>query len=349
MRFALINKIYRHVDDEISLCDVWSIEKEELNTIAKITLKHLQEDKALSKLHRDVAWLSQALIEFSSILDFPMPHEVSWWHKNYLYFEATHALREATVEMLNGLLKSSMGTLRSALQMFLLHCWWQERMIRGEGVREFNEWFEGKRLPPTFKDMVRDNLKFLDIPSNDLVKKTYKQLCAHVHVPLIEESLTTLRQGNMQHVTVTALLYWFSLARDTLQIALEHFVHHRPQSLFPVDVPRKFGFNPPVGLYFNKIDFIPLNAVLGEERIKEYRERLGNREVIQDIMNSYESRPDFTPEQLIGTLDDSWRREFGNDIPDDLDGCWFLMKTKLHVMSMAMAYTSPDFDGLGDL
>ncbi len=344
MTYAFVHRIYRHVNDEISLRDVWAIRNEELNATAEIIEKHLHDEKELSRLHHDVAWLSQALIEFASILDFPSPQERLWWRKNYLYFEAVNALREAVVGMLNGVFRSSIGTLRSALQMFLLHCWWQERMMRGKKTKHFCEWLEGKRDAPPFKNMLRDNLSFFDMPSNDAeVEKAYKifeQLCPHVHAPLIEESLTTLRQGNVRSVTTPALLYWLTLARDTLRMALDHFVHHRPQSLFPVDIPRKFGFNPPVGMYADKFSFVALNAALGDERIRECREKLRDHDIVQSVTDFYEMRPDYTAEQISATWDDDCRREFGDDIPGNLDACWFLVKNKLRVTSMVMAYTS---------
>ena len=64
--------------------------------------RRLLSDEELARLHREVAWGAQALLEFADLVDSPRPAKGRVQYRNYLYFEATSALREATVGMLNG-------------------------------------------------------------------------------------------------------------------------------------------------------------------------------------------------------------------------------------------------------
>ena len=346
MHFFGVARIYRNPDDAISLRDVWTMADGELNEVAGIASARLQDEEELTNLHREVAWASQALIEFVDLASFISSSvKGRFQYKNYLYFEAVCALREATVGMLNGLPRASTGLLRSVLEMLLLHCWWQKRISRKRNSVEFYEWLEGERAQPRFRDVVANNFAWLGIPAETAaikhVERTYKRLCSYVHAPIREESFTMLNRGNVGHVGVGVLRHWLVMARDALRIALEQLVHLYPLCLFPVDVNGKFGFNPPVGMYFDKFNFVPLMAVFGEQAIEAYRDRLQNQHVVEGAMNFYRSRPDLTREQIL----DTWDGETGTEIVtgdlEDPVALWFLMKAQVRVLSLTLTYSDP--------
>ena len=137
MQFFAMARIYRRPEDAISLRDVWTIGDRELNEAAGIACGRLRDEKELAALHREVAWSVQALIEFADLANFTHSGKGRFQYKNYLYFEAAHALREATVGMLNGSSRASTGLLRSVLEMLLLHCWWQKRIERKGNSQQF--------------------------------------------------------------------------------------------------------------------------------------------------------------------------------------------------------------------
>ena len=97
MQFFAMARICRHTDDAISFRDVWAIGAGELNEAAGIAWKRLRDEKELAGLHHEVAWSAQALIEFADLANFTHSGDGRTQYKNYLYFEAVSALREATV------------------------------------------------------------------------------------------------------------------------------------------------------------------------------------------------------------------------------------------------------------
>ena len=345
MEFVSIARIYSAPDDAVSLRDVWAISDGELSGVADVAWRYVLSNQELADLHRKVAWSSQSLIEFIDMANFIPPLKGRWQHKNYLYFEAVSALREATVGILNGLPRASLGLLRSVLEMLLFHCWWQERISRKGSSVHFYAWLEGQRRKPTFADMVENNFEFLGIPSDaeakEQVNRTYKQLCSYVHTPILKESVTTLNQGNFGLKDVSVLRHWFVLACDVLRIVIEHLIHLYPQCLFPVDIIRKFGFSPPVGMYFDRHNFIPLTAVFGEPQIEIYRKRLRNREIVESAMEFYESRPELTREQILETWSNEDDEEVADALPDDLKALWFRAKAQMRVTSMTLSYVEP--------
>ena len=345
MQLFAMARICRHTDDAISFRDVWTIVDGELNEAARIAWKRLRDEKELAGLHREVAWSTQALLEFADLANFTPSGEGRTQYKNYLYFEAVSALREATIGMLNGSPRASTGLLRSVLEMLLLHCWWQKRISRKGSSKPFYDWLEGRRNKPTFRDMVGNNFKWLGMPPDDAAKErvwsTYARLCSYVHAPIREESATMLNQGNVGLVSVGVLRNWLVLARNALRIALEQLVHLYPQSLFPVDINRKFGFNPPMGMYFDKFNFVPLKAVFGGAQIEVYKARLQDHEFVESGMSFYESRPDLTDEQILETWDGIEGSSAADRETDDPVVLWFQVKAKMRVLSMVLTYSEP--------
>ena len=349
MHFFIMTYIYRDPEDEISLRDVWTIADGELNGTAEFVWERLRSEDDLAALHREVAWAAQALMEFADLVDYTRP-AIGWdrylfQYQNYLYFEATTALREATVGMLNGSPLAASGLLRSVMEMPMLHCWWRERLSRKDCSSQFCDWLEGRRPKPKFKDGVANNFEWLKIPDDgsaqEHVYRTYERLCSYVHAPIREESFTMLNRGNRGYVGVGVLRHWLSLARDVLRIALEQFVHLYPQCLFPVDITRKFGFNPPVGMYFDEFNFVPLRAALGGDAIETYRARMKNCEVLEAANQYYESMPDLTRDQILST----WVDDDGSEAPGDESGnpgaLWFRTKIGLRAALMVLAYSDP--------
>ena len=345
MQFFAVARIYRHSDDAISLRDVWMIADAELNEAAGVACARLRDETELAGLHREVAWSAQALIEFADLANFTHSGRGRFQYKNYLYFEAVHALREATVGILNGSPRASIGLLRSFLEMLLLHCWWQKRIERKGDSEQFYDWLEGRRRQPKFRDMVGNNFEWLEIPTDAAAVKevhdTYDRLCSYVHAPIREESVTMLNQGNMGQVGVGVLRHWLILARDALRIVLEQLVHLYPQCMFPVDVCRKFGFNQPVGLYFDRFNFASLEAAFSAAQIETYRARLQHHALVEDAKEFYESRPDLTEEQILETWRDVEEHKGADRQTDDLVSLWFKAKAQMRVLSMTLTYSKP--------
>lgn len=345
MQFFAVARIYQHSDDVISLRDVWTITDGELNEAAGVACARLRDETELADLHCEVAWLAQALIEFADLVNFTPSSRGRFQYKNYLYFEAVQALREATVGILNGSPRASTGLLRSFLEMLLLHCWWQKRIESKGDSKQFYDWLEGRRPKPRFRDMLEKNFEWLEIPADAAAEKhvrdTYHRLCSYVHAPIREESVTMLNQGNVGQVGVGVLRYWLILARDALRIVLEQLVHLYPQCLFPVDVCRRFAFNPPVGMYFDRFNFVPLETVFGSARIETYQMRLQNHALVETAMNLYESQPDLTDEQILKTWCNMEEHDGAYPQTDDLVSLWFEKKAQMRSLSMALTYSKP--------
>jgi hypothetical protein len=307
----------------------------------------IDSDHDLARLHRNISWLSQAIIEFVDLLGLHFPRSGRWLHTNYLFFEALSALRESAVTGLNGSTRASLSTLRSSMEMFLCHCWWQERLFLAKTFEPFYEWLEGKKTSPPFKNIVRDNFRSLQLPKSDLtfdkVYDTYRVLCSYVHAPLLKDSITTIKGSNRPEASRAVLRYWMKITQITLRIVLEQLIFHKPQSLFPVNINRKFAFSPPVGMFFDEFNVVPLHAALGEEMMEKYRTAAKETELVEDVMKFYDSQPDLSDEQILRRWDKEYDREFGGaGPPKDIQSRWALVKAQMRVVTMALSYRATE-------
>lgn len=115
----------------------------------------------------------------------------------------------------------------------------------------------------------------VDLPT---LKSVYAQLCSYVHKPLLAEALTTIRGGNVRGISIAEIEYWLDLMNRTQRVLLNIAIGYAPQALFPIEVHRKFGFNTPVGGFFDNSNFIPLQQALGEGVVNTYRTHFEGRE-----------------------------------------------------------------------
>lgn len=343
MEFAFFGRIYREPDAIVTLRDTWFVAEDELNAISGALKKLCQDDPEISKLHRKVAWLSQAIIEFTDLLGMHLPRRGRWQHTNYLFFEGLSALRESAISLLNGSSRASLGLLRTSLEMFLLHCWWHRRLFLEETFEPFYERLDGRKRFASFRDVLRDNHKFLEIPGGESslnqTYQTYQRLCSYVHAPLLHESITTISKGNRPGGSRAAFVHCLTMSAETLERILQHLIFHKPQSLFPVDITRKFAFSPPVGMFFDQYNLVSLRAALGDSLIEEYRTTATKSQAYKDVMAFYNSQPDLSPEQIQETWNEE---EYGSDCkentPKDIDGRWQLVKARMRVVSMVLSY-----------
>ena len=345
MPFFAFARNYRSSDEAISLRDVWTVDDQELSKTGEVVCERLRTEKLLTDLHTEVAWSAQALIEFADLASLKLTARGRFQYRNYLYFEGISTLREASLAILGGSPRAATALLRSVMEMLLLHCWWQKQIERRNSTSDFYDWLEGNRRKPDFNDIVENNFDWLGIPADDgaieRVNSVYRRLCSYVHPPIRKDSFTMLSGGDVERGAVLVLEHWLVMARDVLRIVLEQLIHLHPQCLFPVDISRKFGFNPPVGVYFDNSNFIPLMAVFGDETISAYKKRLQDNDFVEGVMQYYESRPDLTRKQILETWDDREGHNVSAEARKDPVTLWVHVKAESRLFSMMLTYSDP--------
>ena len=309
---------FRKPIPHITLSDVWTIQPEELSEHGRQVLEVLQDQEpaATTTYHR-LVWSAQAILEFQDLQPIILPKRGPFLHINFLFFQSLEILRQAVLTGLNGQTHTALGTLRSALEHLLFHYWWRARLLKEQTFESYYAWLrnEAQKIKDTsFSQVIADAFKQIDLPPEATDEKSlrslYKQLCSYVHKPLLSQSLTTIRGGNIPGISLPEISYWVSLLDRTQRVLLDIAVGNAPQALFPVEIHRKFGFSTPVGALFDHSNFIPLNEALGDNLITTYRKHYKTRNPPADTLLWAESHKDLTDEEIFS----SWT---GKTEPDD--------------------------------
>lgn len=301
-----------------SIQDVWNLQPGELSEHGRSVLQLLEDSnpKLRSSYHR-LVWTGQAILEFQDLQPLILPERGPFLHLNFLFFQSLDALRQAVLTGLNGQTHASFAVLRSALENFLFHYWWRSLKSKTRTFEAYYSWLRGERgkmkVPP-FARVIADTFNRLDLPPEatnlDSFNGVYSQLCSYAHKPLLAESLTTIRRGNLAGISPAETEYWLNLVNRTHRAMLDIAIGQAPQALFPIEIHRKFGFHTPVGALFDHSNFIPLKEALGAQLVSIYREHYEVRNPPEETLRWAESQTDLTDVEIF----ESW---MGKPEPDD--------------------------------
>lgn len=260
------------------------------------------------------------------------------------------ALREAVLTGLNGCLHASLAVLRAAFEMLLLDSWWRMKRHDEQTYRTFYGWFDGSSTAPGAGRLLPDcyEERPATAPTESEAREIYGRLCSYVHKPSFREAITTIRRSARTKDTDEALRPWLGVVESTLRVLLDLQVRAAPRCLFPVEITRKFGFNPPVGMFFDASNSVPLEIALGSHVITEYRAYYGKDGVPSEVQWAYE-HPDLTDDQIVATWSDADSLPQGKSLTETIRLGEMLMKAKIRGMSHLLAYDAeppvmPDFN-----
>ena len=344
MQFTSTVTTFKGRPNQIELRSVWNIEDAELSPNGSKSLERLEScAEPLQRFYRDVCWQGQALLEFQDMQVVQFPKRGRWMNLAYLFCESVNTLRQVVLSGLNGQVQPSLAGLRSSLEAMVYHYWWRRKLVDADDYEPFYNWLSGKsgRGQP-FAQVIAETLNDLEHPPRavvfDELKSVYTALCSYSHKSLLGEAIINIRGGNAPQPSDPEILYWLSLLHATQRCMTDVAVLSSPLSVFPVNVYRKFGFNPPLGVFMDESGAYPIEKALGAAAYNAYREHLKNAEPVRSHLEWYDSRPDLTDEQVLA----SWHQEAPKleDHPDSpFEGKVLLRATTMKAKMRATLWT----------
>lgn len=319
---------------------VWSIDSNELLAPVREGIEGISPE-----LLEQLSWKSQALLEFQDLQPILVPPEGGPFIKvHFPFYEGLAALRSSVLAALNDNVRASLPVLRTALELCLFHQWWRSRSPDDGYHAKFYSWLNGEKGSPGMSQIRKDLFKRTSFPatavSEEDVRSLYARLCVHTHVPQYRDSLPVLSRSNVPGSNGAQLAYWVELFQQTLNVLLDVFIARSPQSLFPIDVLRKFGFSPPVGIYFDESNFIALREALGTEKVTEYRSHFSDAS--SELLSFATARSDLSDAEIMA----SWTGKDPDDEHLDLEAKLFLRATqeKAQMRAVLIAVTYANFE-----
>jgi hypothetical protein len=260
---------------------------------------------------------------------------------HFFFFEGLSALREGILAGINGGVHASLATLRAVFEMFALHCYWKQKRLEEDTYDEFYRWFGGTGKAPGFGKLLA--LCYAHTPPGATTATSaqalYARLCSYVHKPAISESITAIKSGNRPGMSSELARYWAQIVIELQQHVVELLVRASPTALFPIDITRKFGFNPPFGIFFDQDSFRVLQKAIGKELILSYRNAyLKDGEPLSEIRWALD-RPNLTDAKIFKSWRDAQTPQLeGKTKAERMNRGRLLLKAKTRVIGQSMAY-----------
>jgi hypothetical protein len=142
--------------------------------------------------------------------------------------------------------------------------------------------------------------------------------------------------------------FWLAHLYALQRVVLEIAIGQTPHALFPLELHRKFGFIPPVGVFFDHANHLPLEQVLGDE-LTSYRECYRDREQPRQQLEWFERLPELTQDMIWSTRDRRHDRDDDNKpFEERVFIRYCLMKANMRTLMWGQSY-GRDNPSMGDL
>ena len=286
-------------------------------------------------------------LQFMELGKGPYPNQ-----SNYLFFEGLLTLREAVAAGLNNLFHGSLTLLRRTLEVFLFDAWWKPRLRSDEDWLRFQGWLDETWRPPPFRNIADDVYGSLTFPGcawnkTDAVD-LYAELCNYAHKTLPHKSLARVRGSTRPAHSPHLTEMWLYALHALTAVVLDLLIAECPMSMFPVCVYRKFGFNPPVGIFFDRTNFIPLKRALGTV-VTAYKDFYQQHQEVRDLQHWFSAYPNLSNDEVLAT----WLKEpplgegESHSVEKRIELRFTLLKAEIRALSWGFAYASmPDVRNL---
>ena len=151
-----------------------------------------------------------------------------------------------------------------------------------------------------------------------------------------------MRKSNTLNPSLESIFYWAHSSSIVLQSILWLYVISYPMCLFPVDVVKKFGYNWPMGVFFDNSNSKILERALGHNDYIAFQNDLKNHPDVEEKKEFYNSSSLKNKENI----EESW-----NDLKDNnwenfhsKEERIAILKCKFRAISWALSYLTPPKD-----
>jgi hypothetical protein len=305
--FIAVGEYFEGDPVDTSILDILAIDREGLKPFTRQLLNGGDEslpeerDEWLAKLR----WEIRAYLQFQDILDVPVEGDIV--NRHYCFYESLVYLRESVMSWLDGNVLAALTLLRPFMELSLLHLYWHLHYKDRGSSKPYYNWLMGEGGKPGFRNAVDYIFKkltargYVEERRLDELKRVilnaYKTLCSYNHTPKMEESLTTLG-GGFGSIAYESFAYYLITVNLVLRQIVYSFILVYPMVLFPVDGYRKWGFNGPVGLFFDKCNYAILETCLGKKNISGLKQSLRSVPEVDSLLTWFEGLSDAEQAEL---------------------------------------------------
>lgn len=307
IRFHAIGEYFSGKPIESDLFSLLAIEKSELRVNS---YKLLGES---SELLSDLNWGIKAYLQFQDILSISLSKDESELpiNRHYCYYESIIYLKESIKSLLDKNILASIVLLRPFLELSFNHIYWFLKCEQ-KGYGKYYLWLTGLNnsnfsfntvINKIFKLLT--SLNYIEQKRIKNLKKIflnfYSLLCNYNHSHHLDYSLT-VRSGFSEEISLEDFYYIPNILNIILNQLIYLYINVFPMSIFPVDIYKKYGFNGPMGLFFDIQNFKIIEKFIGAENLDKMKTNFENADIVINFLKFFNESPDLTNIEI----DETW-------------------------------------------
>lgn len=282
-------------------------------------LENKEEDSTSYCQYRQFKWKVEAFLSLQDIFSLPMVTggtSETLFQIMYYYYESKYLLTESIIGGLNGLHIVNKQALRSFLEFNLLQNYFFAMTRNACTYQSFTEYMR-TGFKPTSGTLIKKAL-----PADEFCKPIKKRLQVELDNLSNRYSHPYVPADSPKHFGVFTpdvsfeSLYFYIHISAVLDITLWMYYVNFPMLFFPVDIIRKFGFNPPVGLFVTPSTTRVLQQAMSAADFILFKDYASTSSIIADLLHFYDGQAIMSDEQIWET----WTGE--RDKKDTLHSCF---------------------------
>jgi hypothetical protein len=321
MSFSIPSFVAYYLDEQEmqspSLVQLLGIDESELTLNGNRVLQFLESEKESSPIFNFeiFKWKVHAFLSIQDLL-FPQIFDgVNWdiiLKIRYFYYESKYVLLESIHSSLNGMYIGNNQLLRLFIEFNLLQVYYLNKGIREQSYSSFSEYFKTGKKP--------GNNKLIEtaLPEDKFCKPLRKRIQWELgrlsnrfsHAYTHFDSPKTMGVV-IPHTSIDSI-YFYVQVSAVLDTVLWMYYVNLPMLFFPVDIIRRFGFNPPSGVFASPSTAVIIKKSMPEDDYILFKEYSGKKEIVNSHLDWFNSLPDLTDQQIWDTADE--RRELNDSI-----------------------------------
>jgi hypothetical protein len=293
-----------------------------------------RDDTTQTAAWNDFKWKLTAFVEIQDIFDARLMKglHLNAFHLWYFYFESKRLLEEAVICGFNGLYAASNALLRLFLEFNILQNYYYRAVTGGNSYEPLEKYFS-TQIPPRWNTLLKGAL-----PNESFAKpirfrlqlhlKGLSELFSHSYHP---DHSPRRHADTVSMPSLEGIFFWARL-RILLDAVLWTYYTNFPMLFHPRDTLKKFGFNPPVGVFVDDYTGATVRKSLRKEEYEAFLTLSASEDIVASLTEWYESLPTLTEEQVIST----WNKEEHGELKSLLAG-YAIQKARLRGLRELMA------------
>lgn len=282
-------------------------------------LENRQEEPTSHFGYDQFKWKVEAFLCLQDIFSMPVltgGNAGNLFQIQYFYYESKYVLTECILGGLNGQHIINKQGLRNFLEFNLLQNYFFAITQDAGSYQMFNDYM-ARGIKPS-----NDTLLKKALPADEFCKPIKKRVQVELKNLSSRYSHAYNPGDSPKHFGVYTpdtsfeSLYFYVHISAVLETVFWMYYVNFPMLFFPVDIIRKFGFNPPVGLYITESTSGVIKKATSAADYTLFKDYAATRSVIGDLQHFYDSQPTLTDAEIWET----WKEDRGEE--DNFHTCF---------------------------